>query len=154
ATTSGAADSAAKADWRPLSSRKIYIWPDHDEAGQRYATAVTDTLLALNCTVVAIDVTALHLPPKGDVVDWLAANPNVTAQEIFALPTLSKDLPYIPPVDRSYHMVELIQGSSLKPEPVEWFWPGWLAAGKVHVLGGAPGTGKTTLSMAFAATLT
>ena len=50
--------------------------------------------------------------------------------------------------------VDLICGSDIKPEPVEWFWDGWLAAGKVHILGGAPGTGKTTIAMALAATIT
>jgi putative DNA primase/helicase len=50
--------------------------------------------------------------------------------------------------------VELLRGSDVKPEAVSWLWPGWLAAGKMHVLGGAPGTGKTTISMALAATVT
>jgi len=35
ATTSGAADSAAKADWRSLAGRDVTVWPDNDEAGQR-----------------------------------------------------------------------------------------------------------------------
>ena len=50
--------------------------------------------------------------------------------------------------------VELIRGCDVIPEPVQWIWPGWLAAGKMHVLGGAPGTGKTSISMALAATVT
>ncbi len=50
--------------------------------------------------------------------------------------------------------VELIPGKNIKPEPINWIWPGWLAAGKLHVLPGPPGTGKTTLAAAFAATLT
>jgi putative DNA primase/helicase len=32
-------------------------------------------------------------------------------------------------------------------------WPGWLASGKLAILAGAPGTGKTTLAMALAAIL-
>jgi DNA polymerase III delta prime subunit len=32
-------------------------------------------------------------------------------------------------------------------------WPDWLAAGKLHVLAGAPGTGKTTLALAIAAAI-
>ena len=50
--------------------------------------------------------------------------------------------------------VDLIRGSDLRLEPVAWLWPGWLAKGKLHILGGAPGTGKTTLAMALAATVT
>lgn len=43
--------------------------------------------------------------------------------------------------------------SGLHPQPIDWLWSGWLAAGKVHLLAGAPGTGKTTVAMALAATL-
>ena len=50
--------------------------------------------------------------------------------------------------------VNLIRGSDLTPKPVDWLWPGWIAAGKFHILGGAPGTGKTTISIALAATVT
>ncbi|MBK9520349.1 MAG: AAA family ATPase [Rhodocyclaceae bacterium] len=50
--------------------------------------------------------------------------------------------------------VELVRGSDITPEAVDWLWHGWLAAGKMHVLAGAPGTGKTTISMALAATVT
>lgn len=50
--------------------------------------------------------------------------------------------------------MELIRGCDITPEPVTWIWDGWLAAGKMHVLGGAPGTGKTTISMGLAATVT
>jgi putative DNA primase/helicase len=49
--------------------------------------------------------------------------------------------------------VRLLRGSEIKPEPVAWLWDGWLARGKMHVLGGAPGTGKTTIAMALAATV-
>jgi putative DNA primase/helicase len=50
--------------------------------------------------------------------------------------------------------VTLISGSDLKPEPIRWLWNGWLARGKLHVLAGAPGTGKTTIALALAATVT
>ena len=50
--------------------------------------------------------------------------------------------------------VVLLRGDALTPEPINWLWPGWLAAGKMHILGGQAGTGKTTLALALAATLT
>jgi len=86
ATTSGGADSAARADWLPLARRAVTIWPDNDEAGMRYANAVRDALVLLGCAVSVIEVAALDLPPKGDCVDWLAARPSATAEDLAALP--------------------------------------------------------------------
>jgi hypothetical protein len=50
--------------------------------------------------------------------------------------------------------VRLLRGSDMQPERIEWLWHGWLARGKFHLMAGAPGTGKTTLAMALAATVT
>jgi len=50
--------------------------------------------------------------------------------------------------------VHLIRASDVTPEPITWLWLNWLAAGKMHILGGAPGTGKTTIAMALAAIVT
>ncbi|WP_080726857.1 AAA family ATPase [Ralstonia solanacearum] len=40
------------------------------------------------------------------------------------------------------------------PEAIVWLWPGWLPAGKISILAGSPGTGKTTLALAMAAIVT
>ena len=50
--------------------------------------------------------------------------------------------------------VVLVNGADLTPEPVRWLWDGWLAMGKLHILAGAPGQGKTTIAIGFAATVT
>jgi DNA polymerase III delta prime subunit len=50
--------------------------------------------------------------------------------------------------------VEIINGASIAPRSVAWLWPGWLAEGKLHILAGSPGTGKTTIAIALAAVLT
>ena len=50
--------------------------------------------------------------------------------------------------------VIVINGADLTPEPVRWLWNGWLARGKVHIVAGAPGQGKTTIALSFAATVT
>jgi putative DNA primase/helicase len=36
---------------------------------------------------------------------------------------------------------------------VRWLWDGWLARGKFHIMAGAAGTGKTTLALSIAATV-
>ena len=48
-------------------------------------------------------------------------------------------------------MVRLDQASQLQILPIRWLWRGWLALGKLHVLAGAPSTGKTTIAIAIAA---
>ena len=50
--------------------------------------------------------------------------------------------------------VVLTCGSDLTPKPIDWLWLHWLALGKLHILAGAPGQGKTTLALAAIATLT
>jgi len=50
--------------------------------------------------------------------------------------------------------VRLRRGSELVMRPVPWLWDGWLVAGGLTVLAGRQGTGKTTLTMALAATVT
>jgi len=51
-------------------------------------------------------------------------------------------------------MVVLKPASTIECRPIRWLWPGWLARGKLHVLAGSPGTGKTTIALAMAATVT
>lgn len=49
--------------------------------------------------------------------------------------------------------VILLSAADMQPEPIRWLWHSWLAMGKFHLLAGAPGVGKTTLTMALAATV-
>ncbi len=50
--------------------------------------------------------------------------------------------------------VVLEAGDTLPMKPVDWLWPFWIAKGKVHLLAGAPGQGKTTIALAIAAIIT
>ena len=51
-------------------------------------------------------------------------------------------------------VITFLRGDGITPEPIHWLWEGWLARGKMHILGGAPGTGKTSIALALAATVT
>ena len=50
--------------------------------------------------------------------------------------------------------VVLVSGSVAHPRQVKWLWKGWIAESMIHILGGSPGAGKTTLCMEFAAKIT
>lgn len=152
ATTSGSASSAESADWTPLRGRSVTVWPDNDGAGRKYADDVATRLRALGCIVERVDVDSLALPKGGDVVDWLREHPT---DELDALPLVTNaHVGEERQVGDDTSRVILLRGSDVKPEPVAWLWPGWLAAGKLHLIGGQPGTGKTTIAMALAATVT
>lgn len=51
------------------------------------------------------------------------------------------------------HSVELRCALDIPIVPIRWLWKGWLARGKFHLLAGAPGTGKTTIAMRLAASV-
>lgn len=149
AVTSGGADSAGRADWQPLASRDVTIWPDNDEAGLRYGADVSERLRPLGCRVRLVDVAALNLPPKGDAVDWLAMDPAATAADVLRLPVVE-------PADRAGDDSPMVSRrlADVKAEPVRWLWPGRIARGKVTVLAGDPGLGKSQLTASLAAIVT
>ena len=53
-------------------------------------------------------------------------------------------------------MVELkiIRMSDIRPEPVSWLWEPYIPFGKITIVQGDPGDGKTTLMLAIAAAVT
>ena len=89
ATTSGGATSADGVDWSPIAGREVRIWPDNDEAGNKYAHAVAEQLLHLGCRVTIIDVSQLGLAEKGDAVDWVGTHPKATQDDVMALAVIA-----------------------------------------------------------------
>lgn len=89
---------------------------------------------------------------KRDYQDLVAALDADIAQSGPIFPHLpdSSDISGLPPRDR----VVLVSGAELTPQPVRWLWQYWLALGKLHILAGAPGQGKTTIALSMAATVT
>jgi hypothetical protein len=50
--------------------------------------------------------------------------------------------------------VTVLQGSQIHEQPIEWLWNGYLPSGKLTLLAGAGGTGKSTIAFNLAATIT
>jgi hypothetical protein len=50
--------------------------------------------------------------------------------------------------------VTLLQGSDIAERPITWLWDGYLPSGKLTLLAGAGGTGKSTIAFSLAATIT
>jgi len=56
--------------------------------------------------------------------------------------------------DLAMETVSILRGDGVTPEAIRWMWSDWIARGKLHILAGAAGTGKTTLALAMGATIT
>jgi len=50
--------------------------------------------------------------------------------------------------------VRLLRADAVALEPVRWLWSGFLPAGMLTIMGGAPGCGKTTIALSLAAAAT
>jgi len=79
-TSSNGARAARRADWSPLSRRRVTIWPDNDEDGLTYARDVASVLTTLGCEVSVINADALVAIDGGargsdfEPIGWDAAN--------------------------------------------------------------------------------
>jgi hypothetical protein len=49
--------------------------------------------------------------------------------------------------------VELLSSAAIVPTAICWLWRDWLAQGRLQLLAGAPGAGKTTIALSLAATV-
>lgn len=68
--------------------------------------------------------------------------------------TLELDAPHNALPDSAESRVVLVNAGDVESKPIRWLWPGWIARGKLHVIAGAPGTGKTTAALSWAASIT
>jgi len=73
-----------------------------------------------------------------------------TGNEVVAEGGPKKNQLKVKPVIR----VNLVQGSSVKMRPITWLIDQWLPVGKLTLLAGAGGTGKTTFSLGIASAIT
>jgi hypothetical protein len=135
-----------------LRGRHCVIIADNDEAGRQHVVEVATSLAP-----VAASVRVLHLqnlPEKGDISDWIVAGGSQSDLEALVEDTAPFETR--PPVDDDTEIegVELINGATVTPIPIPWIWNGYLARGKLHLLAGAKGAGKTTIAVSLAATYT
>ncbi|MDA1230305.1 MAG: AAA family ATPase [Planctomycetota bacterium] len=73
-TSAGGSNAAEKTDWQPLDGKRVYILPDNDEPGEKYAREVVELIRkqAPNATVQVKRLKDIwpEIPDGGDVADW------------------------------------------------------------------------------------
>jgi RecA-family ATPase len=131
-----------------LRGKHVIVLPDNDQVGEEHAQAVARSLLAVAASVKIVRLPGL--PAKGDVSDWLDAGHS--ADELLSLVKATPEL-RAEKKAQSDHPV-LTRLSDVKPEKVRWLWPGRIPLGKVTVLDGDPGLGKSLISIDLTARVT
>lgn len=155
-TSAGGAKAASKSDWAPLKGRAVVIMPDRDEPGERYAADVVRHAYAhgaRSVRVVRLADAWPELPEGGDLADLTDAPDADLAtirDTVYALADEAAEEP--PPAPRlrpgDPHLERL---SDVEPEEVSWLWPGRIALGKLTMIAGDPGLGKSMLTVDLAA---
>jgi hypothetical protein len=86
------------------------------------------------------------LPPKGDPFDWIQAGGS--AAKLWELVEGNRSSEEVNGHADPFNLVCL---NDVDPVPVDWLWMGYLAVGKVTLLGGDPDLGKSLICIDAAA---
>jgi putative DNA primase/helicase len=127
------------------------VLADNDAGGREHA----DKKAALVAPIAA-QLRIVHfpeLPEKGDVSDWIALGKDRQDLErrVDETPTWKPIRLDEGPLSVGLDVVCM---ADVRPAPVEWLWPNWVAIGKVSVLAGEGGRGKSTILCDVAARTT
>ncbi len=142
-TTTGASATPSRDVLSVLRGREVFLWPDADEPGRAHMSRIAQHLRAMGVTVRRIDWPAA--PPGGDAGDFIAADGCVDALEALL------DAAPLWAAEEDAAAAELVRLSNVAAETVHWLWPGRIALGKLTLLAGDPGLGKSLLALDLAA---
>jgi len=132
-----------------LKGWHVVILPDQDEEGRKHAEKVAGALYGKAASVKVVVLPGL--PEKGDVSDWLDAGNGVAE-----LLRIVDEAPQWEPPSSSAGTTDQFDDvgtllSDVVEESVEWLWNGRIPLGKLTVIDGDPGTGKSALTTDLAA---
>ena len=145
-----------------FDGRNVVILPDNDNAGEAHADKVKRTLWGRASKIKVVSLSGL--PPKGDVVDWLAqGNDAATLGEAVAKASAvtEQDIS-APEPDALPEMVADADGAEIVPfevmttnqlkamPPVTWAVDGLVTLHGFTVMYGAPASGKSFLAIDMA----
>lgn len=104
--------------------------------------------------MIATDFNDLHVAMGTDAVRACIDAAQPVADRPDGVSDWNPDAGQRATLSSSHARAVILCAADIKPEPISWNWFGFLAGGKFHILGGAPGTGKTTLANRITGTIT
>ncbi|RCX08285.1 AAA family ATPase [Extensimonas vulgaris] len=142
----GAATALDKTDWTPLAGKMVAVWPDHDEAGARYADAVIQKLIRTGATVRRVSVPQ-DKPAKWDAAD--AVEEGFDVEGLLRSSQLVSDttIAATPALDITrWRAADRFTG---QPQPRRWLVEGVFPQAQAALIAAAGGVGKSFLLLAL-----
>jgi putative DNA primase/helicase len=136
-----------------LKGRDFVIHADNDVGGKSHAIRKAERAHSAGAMSIRI-VKYPELPDKGDVTDFLAAASAIDLEE-----RIGETAPWTPPLPAARTEVtaarELVTCNlaDVVPEKIDWVWHGRLAKGKLTIIAGEPGLGKSQVATYVASTI-
>ncbi len=150
-TSAHGAESPDKSDWSVLAGREVVILPDADDAGNRYATGVARILTAQSPPAKVKIIRLPDLTDGQDIVDHIERLDSRESEDIArGIEEMAERAEVFDPMDFIDGPV-LICVADVKSEPIDWLWPQRIALGKLTIIAGDPGLGKSLLTLYLAA---
>lgn len=155
ATTSAhGAKSPSKTDWSPLAGKDVVILPDNDTPGREYAAQVRQLLSEVSPPARTLILELPGLPEQGDLFDFLEQRDAVEPE---ALRCQLETLVAVAEREEQRQLAEHQPGpvltclADIEPQNVRWLWPGRIPLGRLTLLVGRPGEGKSFVTTDMAA---
>ena len=152
-TWMGGSNAVLRTNWNDLAGHEVMLWPDADEPGKKCMARLAGELDRIGADEVrAIDPE--HDRPTGwDVADAIAIDGWGWEEiERYLCRAEAADAEESRRLKRVAQTV-LVRADGIESQEVEWVWEPYLPSGAVTLMAGAPGCGKSFLSMALAASL-
>lgn len=139
---------------RYLEGRDIVILADNDVGGRKHALKKAQRAHSASAASVRI-IEFPELPEKGDVSDFLKTSSVADLEErvLQAKIWVPSDNAFNPATSVRRGLVTC-NLSEVVPEKIDWLWPGRLAVGKLTIIAGEPGLGKSQLAIYIASCVT
>ena len=142
-------NSGGAGKWRDsysefLSGANVVIIPDNDDPGRKHAEQVAVSLFGKAKSIRIIKLP--DIPDKGDVSDFFNKHDKTNGIAILK-ELVDKATEWKPDKSEPNGIICL---GDIEAEEVEWLWYPYIPKGKITLLQGDPGDGKTFVALAIA----
>ncbi len=170
---SGGAGKGNLTALEPLAGRDVVLLADHDDAGRAHVEDLAERLRRIKACSVLL-ATLPDLGPKEDIVDYVERrrasgwDDERIRQEIAGVVAMADEMPEEKepdsetpaatadsetPAESAESVAQVRTLADIEPREIRWLWPGRIARGRITLLVGVPGAGKSFMMADVAARL-